>query len=182
MHVRALCHWDADAEGWAVAPGTWGVAVGTSSRDLATRLEIEVSSPWRATEHNSLLEPYRHPRPDDWDPGDEAVEALLGHPVPTPIPVRPFTRNSTLEELATTAVGKPMLKLVRAVVARTTGGGDEGGLAVMVDRALGELPLRNLAVMGQGKVSMRTIDRLIALANRTGRRAVVGPDGRNRRR
>ena len=75
-----------------------------------------------------------------------------------------------------------MLKLVRAVVARTTGGGDEGGLAVMVDRALGELPLRNLAVMGQGKVSMRTIDRLIALANRTGRRSVVGPDGRNRRR
>ena len=95
---------------------------------------------------------------------------MLGRPVPTPLPVRPFSRNSTLEELATTAVGRPLLKLVRAVVARTAGGGDEGGLAVMVDRALGELPLRNLAVMSQGRVSMRTVDGLVALANRTGRR------------
>jgi beta-glucosidase len=40
----------------------------------------------------------------------------------------------------------------------------------MVDRALGELPLRNLAVMSQGRVSMRTVDGLVAMANRVGRR------------
>ena len=170
VHARALCHWDEALSGWAVASGTWGVLVGRSSRNPLARLEVEVSSPWRAPQPDPALEPYRHPRPDDWDPGEEAVEALLGRPVPTPLPVRPFSRNSTLEELATTAVGRPLLKLVRAVVARTAGGGDEGGLAVMVDRALGELPLRNLAVMSQGRVSMRTVDGLVALANRTGRR------------
>ena len=40
----------------------------------------------------------------------------------------------------------------------------------MVDRALGGLPRRNLAGMSQVRVSRRTVDGLVALANRTGRR------------
>ncbi|MEZ5382399.1 MAG: glycoside hydrolase family 3 C-terminal domain-containing protein [Microthrixaceae bacterium] len=168
--VRAMCHWEANPGGWAVAPGTWGVAVGRSSRNLAHRLEVEVSSGWEPPAADRALDPYRHPHPDDWDPGGAAFEALLGHPVPAPRPVRPFTRNSTLGQLRETPVGRPLLALVRKVVARFTGGNnDEGGLGVMVDRALAELPLRNLAVMSQGRVPIGVIDRLIAVANRAPR-------------
>jgi beta-glucosidase len=179
VHARALCHWHPADRGWAVSAGTWGVAVGCSSGNLPHGLMVEVASSWSAPEPDPALDPYRNPRPDDWDPGVAAFEALLGRSVPETTPVRPFTRNTTLGELGETRLGRPLLALVRAIVAHTTGGAhDEGGLGAMIDRSLGELPLRNLAVMSQGRVPMSAINRLIALANRMPGHPAGHPPGR----
>ncbi|MEZ5372586.1 MAG: glycoside hydrolase family 3 C-terminal domain-containing protein [Microthrixaceae bacterium] len=172
VHVRALRHWDAGAHGWAAAPGTWGVAVGRSSADLPHRLHVEVRSTWEAPDPDPHSSRTAIPAPTTGTPARRRSRRCWGGRYPNPDRCGP-SRNSTLIELGETPLGRPLLAAIKAVVARTTGGSDdEGGLGVMVDRALGELPLRNLAVLSQGRASMRAIDRLVSLANRLPARRV----------
>jgi beta-glucosidase len=39
---RSFSHWDTDADGWAISPGCFAIAVGTSSRDLPLRRSVSV--------------------------------------------------------------------------------------------------------------------------------------------
>jgi beta-glucosidase len=162
---RAFAHWDCGSGAWQVAGGRYEVLVGTSSRAIHAVLPVEVSSDAPAPA-GTPDGPYTHPTSEGWTVDEEAFAALLGHPVARPLTGRPFHRNSTLGDLATTRLGGPLVALLRKVAQRKVRGADaEGGLGVMIDRALVELPLRNLAAMTGGAVSMRTVDRIIGLAN-----------------
>lgn len=43
LDERSFAHWDPDADRWSVAPGTYELSIGASSRDLRHRLTVEVA-------------------------------------------------------------------------------------------------------------------------------------------
>ena len=98
---------------------------------------------------------------------------MLGRPVPTPAAIRPFTRNSTLEDLEATRVGRLLSSIVvREGLKRSAAefpDPDDATLA-MVRAMLREGPARMLVMMGDGVISFPQLDALLdALDGRWGR-------------
>lgn len=162
---RAFAHWDTDTHAWQISDGPYEVHVATSSRRIHASRTVCVISDFAATPPADDS-PYSSPRPHGWTVDDAAFEARLGRPIPTPTPTRPFHRNSTLGEIGQTRVGRPLLALVRKgaeFAARRSN--EPGGVGVTANRALHELPIRSLAAMSRGFVSLKTVDRFLALTN-----------------
>jgi beta-glucosidase len=104
---------------------------------------------------------------------DEQFAVRLGRPVPLARPVRPFTRQSSLEELRVTRTGR----LLNAVLWRMAPfdaetRADETAMR-MYRRSLDELPLRGAAVYSGGKLRWTTVDTLLDIVNGEHRRAAV---------
>lgn len=93
---------------------------------------------------------------------------MLRRPLPEPDPVRPFHRNSTLEDLETTKVGRMLGAVVEREglkrAAQEFPDPDDATLQ-MVRSALKEGPARSLALMSGGMVRLEQIDTLLDLLN-----------------
>jgi beta-glucosidase len=163
---RAFAFWDLESGDWQVEGGDFDLLVGASSRELRASATIEITSDFRAATPPEALDAYTRPTIDGFE-DDVAFEALLGRPAPAPDPVRPFTRNSTFDEVGSTRLGAG-LKKVMLRVARSEMGEEavETGLDEMVERAMGEAPLRAMALLSQGRIGFDALDRLLALLNR----------------
>ena len=163
---RAFAFWDVASGDWQVESGDFELLVGASSRDVRATATIEINSEFRATASSDALGPYAAPTIDGFA-DDAAFETLLGRPVPSPTPVRPFTRNSTFDEVGATRLGAGLKKLaMRAAQAQMGEEMFETGLLETVERAMGEAPLRGLALLSQGRISFEVIDRLLVVLNR----------------
>jgi beta-glucosidase len=104
---------------------------------------------------------------------DEQFAERLGHAVPRPRPVRPFTRQTSLEELAATRIGR----LLNAVLWRIAPFDDESradeAAMRMYKRSLDELPLRGAAIYSGGKLTWTMVDTLLDILNGRPRPAAV---------
>jgi beta-glucosidase len=96
---------------------------------------------------------------------DEEFAAMLGHAIPEPAAVRPFTRNSTLEELEVTRLGRMLSGvIVREAVKRAAQefpDPDDATIA-MVKAAVREGPARGLVLMGGGVIEFEQLDTVMA--------------------
>jgi beta-glucosidase len=163
---RAFAFWDAASGDWQVEGGDFDLLVGASSRDLRASATIEIASDFEPAAPSAALAPYVRPTRDGFD-DDAAFEALLGRSVPPPVAVRPFTRNSTFDEVGSTRLGAGLKKLVMRVAKAQMGEEMvETGLDDMLERAMGEAPLRGMALLTQGRISFEALDRLLAVLNR----------------
>lgn len=106
---------------------------------------------------------------------DKAFARRLGHAIPQPRPVKPYSRVSTIGEVARNPVGL----LVRSAVLRFSGfhGETDPVTAKMITRSVDEMPLRAIALLGAGRVNLGMIDGLIDVLNRQPGR-LVGRVGR----
>ena len=88
---------------------------------------------------------------------------------PTPRPVRPYSRVSTIGELSGNSIGK----ILRQIALRVANYRDsDPATQVMIKRAVEEMPMRGMALFSQGKVSLGMVDALADLANRRPDRVV----------
>ena len=90
---------------------------------------------------------------------------MLRRPVPSPDPTRPFDRNSTLEDLETTAVGRLLSRvIVREGLRRAAHEFPDPDEATveMFRAAVREGPARGLTLMSGGAISLRQLDALLA--------------------
>ncbi|MFP4148127.1 MAG: glycoside hydrolase family 3 C-terminal domain-containing protein [Nitriliruptoraceae bacterium] len=144
---------------WKVEAGTYEVRVGRSSVDLPVRITIEVD----AGDH---LTPGTVPA--GLVPTTPELEALLGHAVPDPDPVQPFTRNSPVADLATTPVGAQVRRAVLAMARRQVDKevpADDEAMRRMFAAVLEEAPLRAISLLGEGRPPLRWIDLLVDVLN-----------------
>jgi beta-glucosidase len=102
---RSFAVWDVEAHDWLVEAGRFQIVVARSSIDVVAVLDHDVAS----TDRVHAVE-----APTSWVATREEFERLLGGPVPPVPPMRPFHRNSTLEEIESTALGR----LVAAQIVR----------------------------------------------------------------
>ncbi|QXC60851.1 glycoside hydrolase family 3 C-terminal domain-containing protein [Aquihabitans sp. G128] len=159
---RAFAVWDVAAHDWLVEAGAFEVVVARSTVAAVARFDHHVDSP-------DVISPV--PPPAGLVMTDRELEAALGRPIPQPAPVRPFHRNSTLEDLETTAAGRALGRVVVRVglseAAREFPDPDAATEA-MVRTALREGPIRGLVLLSGGRVPFAAVDALLAAFNRDG--------------
>ena len=162
---RSFAFWDTPSADWKVEAGDFELLVGSSSRDVRAMATVEITSDFRPAAPSPALAGYSAPTPDGFD--DAAFEALLGRSIPPPVATRPFTRNSTFDEVGGTRLGAGLKRLAMQV-ARGQMAEEmvETGIDQMLERAMGEAPLRAMALLSQGRISFEALDRLLAVLNR----------------
>jgi beta-glucosidase len=99
---------------------------------------------------------------------DDEFAQMMGRPITPVPPLRPFHRNSTLEDLETTRVGRLISgRVVAEGIKRASvefPDPDDATIA-MVRAAMREGPLRAAVLMGGGALSFDALDRTIELFN-----------------
>ncbi len=170
---RAFSFWDTGAHAWVCEAGSFEILVGASSADIRLADTIEITdgdalSDW-ARSQKARLAGYFRPTPDlfaDVAPGSE-FELLLGRPVPAVDRPsrRPFDRTSTLEDASRTVIGAYLRRrFLRKVRESAAPDADERSIR-MTQAVVHEMPLRNLGMMSEGKVTPQTVDGIVDLLN-----------------
>lgn len=170
---RAFCFWDSGAHAWALEPGSFEVLVGASSSDIRLTATIEVAdgdtlSDW-ACSQRERLPGYFQPTQEFFSniaSGSE-FEILLGRPVPAvDRPARrPFDRTSTLEDASRTVIGACLRRRFLRMVRRSAAPDADERNIRMTQAVVNEMPLRNLGMMSEGKVTPQTVDGIVDLLN-----------------
>ena len=156
---RAFAVWDVDAHDWLVEAGRFELVVARSSADVVEVLPVDVAS-------DDQLGP--DPRPVARVATSDEFAAMLRRPVPEPDPARPFHRNSTIEDLEATAVGRVLAAaVVREGLKRAAHEFPDPDDATvrMIRSAIREGPVRSLALMSGGLVRLAHVDALLAALN-----------------
>ncbi len=153
---RAFAVWDVAAHDWLVEAGRYEVVVARSSAEPVEVVGVDVES-------GDTVTPVVVPA-GLVATADEFRE-LCGGSLPAPAAVRPFGRNSTLEELE----GSPLGRALSAIVVREglrraaqEFPDPDDATVAMVRAALREGPARGLVLMGGGVMSFEQLDLLIA--------------------
>ena len=150
--------YDVTSGGWLVEAGTYELLLGRSSVDLSLRATIEVASDDPLTAGTIPAGPLAD---------DEEFSALLGRPVPTPDPVLPFHRNSSIADLPATPLGARLHQHLIAVARRRIEGTDatDESSRRMFEAVINEAPLRAITLLGGGQPPLRWIDAMIDVLN-----------------
>ncbi len=154
---QAFSYWDVQAGEWTVEAGDYEIRVGSSSRDIRLRATVAMRGTPRATIDEKLRCYYA---PSEFTFDVDSFMALYGRALPDPVPVLPFTENSTIADVSDTMVGKVIRHYSNKQLAQT--GSDEESRRMMAQMMDG-LPLRNLAM---GGVAPHVIEAVVLLANR----------------
>ena len=161
---RAFAFYDVASQAWQVEAGTYEVLVGTSSRSLPVQAQVALSSGFAVV----AVAPGVGWVPSATALADDATfAALLGRPIPSPTPVRPFTRNSTVGEIGAVWPGRLLQKMLARKIQQQVGDLLEDATSgAMMASVLREMPLRAIALMGGGKLDWKTLDRMLGVMNR----------------
>lgn len=159
---RAFAVWDVAAHNWLVESGRFEIVVARSSVDIVAVLPVEITS-------DDAITPVAEPA--GFVATDEEFRALFGGSLPPVVPTRPFHRNSTLEELEATRVGRmASAVIVREALRRAKEEFPDPDEATqgMIRAAVREGPGRALVLLSGGAVPYSALDALIAACNGDG--------------
>lgn len=135
------------------------LAAGASSTDLRPVETVKVASDDKVSPAAS---------PSAFIASDKEFAQMLGHDIPAAGPTLPFHRDSALGSLTQTTVGRRVYAVLLKNITKQFGGLAADDLqAGMVAAILQETPLRGLAMASGGKLSLASVDRLIAILNGT---------------
>jgi beta-glucosidase len=161
---RRFAHWDVASHAWQVDAGRYDVEIGRSIAELPLRTTVELTSAFRPTPADAALAPLHRPTPEAFA-DDGVFAALLGSPVPAPVPTRPYTPNTMVSELPP-PVGPLLEKILLAAVVRQFDTELTPTTEKMLCAIVGESPLRGIVMMSQGKLSFGALEKLLAVVNR----------------
>ena len=160
---RSFAVYDVADSAWKVEAGEYELRIGASSTDIAHVKTVKITS-------TDTVTPVPAPASAL---ATDAEMAALGRPVPTARPLFPFHRDSFIGDLEATWLGSRMKAVLSAQVAKRIPGGEDmpDEVRQTMEAFMVNMPLRALAMMSEGKVSLATLDRLIGVLNATGLRA-----------
>ena len=186
---RDFAHWDTSSARWIVDGGAVTVLVAASSDDIRFELPTDVEPDVREpTSGDTSVAARCGPRAPRFVATTAEFEAMLGHPVPEPTPVLPFTLNTVIDELDATRLGRiarsGFLKIAERQMASKLGDDPDPVLVELGSRMIREAPLRFLVSMSGGAGSVTAFEGLTTLLSalritgrgRSGRDARDGED------
>jgi len=144
--------------------GEYKISVGSSSKDIHFKETIVVDNGIKFKNDNQdvykMIDKSFQPTRSDF-------ENLYGKEVPEYPSIKPFTMNSVFNELKATFVGNQMHKAISKEFGKTFGDGEDNEtVLLMVESVIGEMPFRNVVVLGGGKISERRALGLLDLMNK----------------
>ena len=162
---RAFAYYDAQSGDWRVDSGKYTVELGSSSRDIRLSLPVTVHGAAANTEINNQVPAYCDPAAF-WPVPREQFEVLLGHPVPTERPIRPFTVNTTLSQAQASFAGRLFYRAIRKNISKQLGSG--AGMeefTKIIDAMLEDMPIRQLAMLSGGALTPGVMAGLVDMMN-----------------
>ncbi|MCB1685321.1 MAG: glycoside hydrolase family 3 C-terminal domain-containing protein [Pseudomonadales bacterium] len=162
---RAFAVFDPGSGDWVVESGELEIRVGASSRDIRLAAGVRVES---AQTPSARLTRVGGPTFESGKltVSDAAFAGMLGRPLPAPENVRPFHMNSSVSELSTTWIGRRIRSRIIEGFQKSMGGGSsDETLAKMFEAMANEMPLRALPLFSGGKVSVTSVELLLAMLN-----------------
>ncbi len=162
---RAFAVWDVQAHDWLVEAGEFEILVGTSSTAIHGQVTVEIDS-------DDKVQPV--PGTAGTVATNAEFTALLRRPIPIPAGSQPYTRNSTPPELSESPVGRALVALMEKATTRSAASeADESGAAAEMRRAvIAGMPARGFVQWSNGRLSLRTLDRVLRALNSNVRGAV----------
>ena len=150
----AFEHYDVEDHAFRVEGGEYEIEIGESCEDIKLHAPVKVIGDKEFVSMIDKLHVYYQPPRDGFWQYDDAFEALLGRVVPLGRDPRsrPFTLNSTIADISSTAIGKFIVSKMNKTLK-----GDEASIHMAL-----EAPLRNMRL---AKISDKTIQSILDLAN-----------------
>ncbi len=147
-------HYDVTDHDFRVEGGEYMIEIGESCEDIKLRTPVNIIGDRDFVSEIDKLHVYYQPPRDGFWQYDDSFEAVLGRVVPLAKDPRsrPFTLNSTIGDIASTAIGK-------ILISKATKRLKDDELSM---RAAMEMPLRNLRM---AKVRENTIQVILDMAN-----------------
>ncbi len=154
----ALRFWDVRTHDWALPRGDVDLEIARSSEHIESVITVRVDGT-----ANDSTEPPSSPAvaatDDQW-------QHRLGREIPQPPPARPFTRESTIGDIAHTLTGRGLRWTMTRMMPVSDDDKNDPASMALIERTVAELPLRGLAQMSGGRVSWKAVDAVVAFANR----------------
>jgi beta-glucosidase len=131
--------------------GEYIISVGASSQDIRMHDKVQLAG---------------HTLTDSTDKNASLFDRLYGQAIPEETSVKPYTLNSTLDDIKDTFIGKKMYQKIQKEMQGMFVGDYDESLKLMFEGMVKEMPLRQLISMSNGTLTMRTMKGLIALMNK----------------
>jgi beta-glucosidase len=138
------------------------IHVGTSSEDFFYSSKVRIQSNDELIDEHSSA--YYNPDAS-FRPSQEDFESLLGYTIPPITPIVPYTLNSTLKDVSTHPLGKGLLWLVLKLSRSGSKSVASEFNQSMIEHMIVEMPLRSLVNFSQGKLSLKSVQRLLNMMN-----------------
>jgi beta-glucosidase len=154
LPYSAFAHWDEASKKYQVEGGQYLIEVGSSSEDIRLSGFVEVLSNFVASDRRSNLPSYYNmTRVGPFHVADDEFERLLGHdlPVQHDLHHKPFTLNSTLEEISGTFIGKKIKKMISKQYLNSTKSEEEKNALMGM---MMESPIRMISMAGLNEKKM----------------------------
>jgi beta-glucosidase len=159
---RAFAVWDVSSKAWKVEAGDFEVRVGASSRDIRHRAVVAVDS-------DDAVAPV--PAAAEAVATEAEFAKLLGRPLPAPRPLMPLMRDSAIDDLLRTWLGRRLHGLLMGQIGRTFDVSEmDEQTATMMQAVIGQMPLRGVVANSAGRLSFAALDKLLAVLNLGSRR------------
>ena len=167
LDERSFSYYNVPAKAWAIEGGEYLLELGASSRDIRLKASVTVEGDGR----EALLEDLKIKTPAYFNPaavslvGAAEFEALLGRKLPPN--ARPqgekFDRNSTLDDIKHTMIGKQMIKQISQKLQEALG--SSGDMSAMFNAMMMDMPLRALLMMGGDDFTEKKLHGILDMAN-----------------
>lgn len=157
LPYSAFAHWDEKSKKYQVEGGQYLIEIGASCEDIRLSGFVEVLSNFVAEDRRSTLPSYYSlTRLGAFHVSDDEFEKLLGRSLPVQHDThhKPFTLNSTLEDISGTFIGKKINKMIIGMYANTTKSDEEKKalIAMMLDS-----PIRMIGMAGLSEKKMLAV-------------------------
>ncbi|MBC7958858.1 MAG: hypothetical protein H7X94_03225, partial [Vallitaleaceae bacterium] len=151
-----------------VESGNFEIIIGASSRDLRLFADVEVVSTTDITTTDIAIEQmslYYKPK-KDWIPTKAAFELLYGRTITTtPVAKKGgYHMHSTMEELRNSFLGNQFYRILISMAEKMIKDVEAPQMG-MIRKGVSEMPLRNLKMNSNGKMTQTTVEGLLLLLN-----------------
>jgi beta-glucosidase len=162
---RSFSYYNTKVKDWCVEGGSYQLLAAASGTDIRLSTEVTITGDGKesllANDYSYLTE-YQKPG-TPLRISDEQFHKLLGY-TPTPDAVgRPYSKDSTLNDIKDTLIGKIMLKVVKSTLNKMLKTTDDPTMHLMMEKSALEMPLRSMKMAGG--ISNKKLEGLVALAN-----------------
>ena len=163
LNHRSFAFWHCDSDTWRVESDQYTVSIGASIEDIRLEQSLSITTAHALGARDTALATYYAPQHRNFD--EVSFVTLLGHAIPTAIPTRPYQMNSTLFEVQDSWIGRLLLKQVKKTIDAMVGESSDKD-RIVIEAIASEMPLRVMVANSQGKLSEKTMSRLIHAMNR----------------
>ena len=167
---RAFAFYNPEIDDWTVESGVFEILIGASCADIRLKMAVHVAASQPIGVVSDLRKTagvYFEIARADQGIDDSAFQTVYGSRIPSNhrLPGELFDINTPLGDIKNNWAGKRLYAEVLSNVTKMLGGDENKTFKIMSVRLVDDLPLRNLAIMSNGKFSAEMADNYLLLIN-----------------